>query len=175
VIEVKKAAVVVLAFALLMMFAAVAPVMAMGPLKAQDVGHNPNLSGAPGSGIAHLDGGKSGNTFMFINAGPWEGMIFHDCKTTTGNGRMNNAIVVTIAVMMDFTVHPELYYNEWMFFSGDNSGSQFNNPIDDPDVGPHGMLYWFAEKAFGAGYGPAVVAEHPDGVFVNWHFVGNAP
>ncbi len=159
----RKATAIVVMFALLMMLTAVAPVLAFGPLNAEEVGNNPNLTGDAATGIAHMDAGKSSNTFMWINSGTFEGMIFHDEKTTIGAGRMNNVIVVTIATLMDLNVHPELYYNKWMFFSGETNGPTFMG---------HGMLYLFAEKAFGAGSGAALVAEHPDGVFATWHFVG---
>ncbi len=160
----RKFAVVVLAVAILTMPFAVAPVMARGPVQAAEVGHNPNLTGIPGAPFAQLEAGE--NTKMWVNG---LGFVSVDVPVTTGGGRMNNAIIADIGVLMTMLSDPPGVPNEWIFLSGETNGPKWNNPGDDPDAGAHGIMYWFAEFAFGPGYGAYLVQHHPDGVFIMQH------
>ena len=162
----KKIAVVVLALALFMMTSAVAPAIAIGPLKALDVGNNPKFRGNVADGVVEM--GVAENTILWVSPDGW---IFHDAKATTGQGRMNNALIADISFLIALGVDMETYSNRWIFLSGDTSGNTWNHPFDNPDVGEHGMLYWFATFVFGPASGSRLVAEHPDGIFATWHYV----
>jgi hypothetical protein len=145
----------------------VSPVLAIGPTKPLKVGNNPKFQGNIATGLVEIDAAE--NSLLWINA---VGMFMHDAKATTGMGRMNNAIIADISILMAMGADFEAYSKMWIFLSGDNSGNSWNNPFDNPDAGTHGMLYWFGEAVFGPGYGADLVAEHPDGVFITWNLVG---
>jgi len=163
------------------------PVAAIGPLKPLEKG-NPNFSGFPTLGIVRMD--SSGNTFFFMtdlqDAPEENNEIFRDAMAEMGGGRMNNAIILDIQGLMSMKGNEEPYFNKWVYMSGDNTaehpnGNQFAFPATGPiqgfpyaylhSLGSHGMFYWFAEFAFGFGYGAVVAETHPDGVFAMWHHV----
>lgn len=145
------------------------PVVAVGPLKPLENG-NDRFTGSAAGGVVMKDAGP--NTVIYItdlfDVPEENNEIFHDVKATKGAGRMNNAIIVKgIPDLMAIGANEEDYFNKWVYLSGDNTAQHPN----DYQAGGHGMLYYFAEKAFGVGSGPMVVAEHPDGIFAMWHHV----
>lgn len=137
------------------------PVMAIGPQKAAEVGNNPNMVTDGTGGLAFMSN-AGGNTFMWFNnqASEYYGMIYHDGDASTGEGRINNALVVDLATFYDMDVHPEKYYNIWMFYS--------TEPVQA--LGGKSMLWALGQFAMG-GAGDAIVANHPNGIFAMWHFV----
>ncbi len=153
-----RKAVLVMATALMTLAILATPVLAIGPVKAQEVGHNPNLVGA--DGLAFLTN-NGGNTFIWFNIpGKYQNMIYHDADASIGGGRANTAVMANLAMLSVIAGNPD-YYNTWIFLS------------TDPSTGAGGksVLWWFAEVAFGAGYGNILVANHPNGIYVTWHFV----
>jgi hypothetical protein len=177
-------AVTILAIAVL-----ASPVAAIGPLKPLEKG-NPNFSGSATLGIVRMD--SAGNTFFFMtdlqDVPEENNEIFRDAMAEMGGGRMNNAIILDIQGLMSMKGNEEPYFNKWVYMSGDKTAEHPNDnqfafpqsgiPGMPPDLlaylhslGSHGMFYWFAEFAFGFGYGAVVAEAHPDGVFAMWHHV----
>ncbi len=145
----RKILVVVLAFVLLPMAFAVAPVMAKGPLQAGIVGHNPNMQAVyPPLGLVQMD--ASENTMIWVG---FEDVMVHDCEAGTGAGRMNNAIIADMTIVNDMVAHPEAYVNKWVFLSG----------------GPNGMMYNYALQVWGPEMAALIVVKHPNGMFLTMH------
>jgi len=182
--KVKKAIVTVFVLALIMIFPAVAPVMAIGPDQAFDVGNNPNL--AVVLGLLQNDRGAAQGVVIWVESskgylGKWE---FFDASE--GEGRMNNAINAGILTLIQggldenayVSGNPTVNENKWIFLSPEGSGYQFRFP-DTPTyherylLGYHGMIYWLFYLSFG--HTPTladdVAAAHPDGIFWNYNFV----
>jgi len=156
----RKILLIVLAFALVMVSSAFAPVLAYGPIRAFEVGHNPNIqAGIPAPvGMVQLD--AADNTVIWVAI---DGLILHDVNAGTGQGRMNNAIIVDMTVLADIQVHPESYYNKWIYLSPEDG---------TPNSGGHGMLYYFVIATWGPGMLSEVLGKHPDGLFLMRHSVG---
>jgi hypothetical protein len=165
---VKKAAVLVPTLALLMISAAVAPVMAIGPWQAKDVGKNPNLVTLLGA--LKNDRGKA------VGVVEWFGaqdvlmkMSFFD--TVSGQGKANNAINATISTVAQFFTdflaymngEPTVNENKWIILSPEGSGNQF---------GGHGMIWWLFNYTFGNSATADLVASlYPNGVYWIYNFV----
>jgi hypothetical protein len=136
------------------------PVMAIGPLNAEKVANNPHLTGDANTGLVFMTE-VAGNTFMWFNnpSSIYFGMIYHDADTTIGEGRINNAIIVDLAIFSTITGNPE-YCNKWLYFS--------NEPLQA--LGGHSILWALGQYAMG-GQGDLLVANHPNGIYAMWHFV----
>lgn len=148
---------IVLIMALLMTFAAVAPVLAIGPWEAVEVGNNPNLLTILGA--LKNDRGKAvGVVEWFEASGVWMKMSFFD--TVSGQGKANNAITATISTVMQFYIDfhaymdgkPTVNENKWIILSPEGSGNQYQFP-DTPQthnlylLGSHGMIWWLLARA----------------------------
>jgi hypothetical protein len=188
-----KKTTIVLGLALLMMFAAVGPVLANGPDEAFLVGNNPNLwMSAPPMSALHDSRGNAGGNIIWVEA--------HDRTTgaylcsekwnyfdaAAGAGKMNNAIIATMPTLNQFTAdmtayvagNPTVNENKWIFMSPEGSGYQYTSTTY-PTLGTHGMIWWFFYGAFRAGNMPssaasaaalAVAQAYPNGVFWNYNF-----
>ncbi len=158
VIEVnRKILVLVLAFALIMVTSAVGPVMALGPLHAAEVGHNPHLI-SPFPGIAFMEPGE--NTFSWVTP---TGVIQRDVVASVGAGRMNNALIADHNDVLAMQAGSPVYSNKWIYLSGETSGNQYNG---------HGMFYWWLLPVFGPTYSLIITGQHPGGVFFTMNSVG---
>ncbi len=172
--KVKRAPVVVLTLALLITVSAVAPVLAIGPNKAADVGNNPNLVINPANQKTYLNtpcGDKSA-----LDRNTWYGnTIFLYLNASNNNGIINNAIIADINTVKGMISNPKDFSNKWIYLSGENNGNTYNNPTDSPDVGLHGMFYWWIRLGAGFSHEDAlasIAARNPDGGLVKLNFVG---
>ena len=177
----KKTAVVTFVLALSMIVGAIAPVIAIGPEEAFNVGLNPNLW--IGGGAVHNNRGAAGGNVLWYESskgysGKWE--MF---DTASGQGKMNNAIIATINTLSQFSSdetaylngQPTVNENTWIFMSPEGSGNQFQFPSPNPlyALGPHGMIWWFFYLGFGHSvpFANTVAAEYPNGSFWQYNFV----
>ncbi|KON31775.1 hypothetical protein AC477_03850 [miscellaneous Crenarchaeota group-1 archaeon SG8-32-1] len=146
-------------FSIITLAILVAPVMAMGPLKALEVGKNPNLDGFVPFGFVMLDDvGVANNVFWFNGRGE----IGLGNDVSKGGGKMNNAIIADYAIVLDMQANPEEYENKWIYLSG-TGGEQY---------GGHGMAYWVLVNYFGPVAAAGLEAEYSDGVFFKVNSVG---
>ncbi len=160
----KKAAVAVLA--LVFMLFTVAPVLAIGPTNAAQVGNNPNVFINPTTQKTSLNtpqGLKSG-----LDRITWlDNTNFHYMNVSNVKGIMNNAIIADINTVNGMNAHPEDYDNKWIYLSGENSGNTYNG---------HGMFYWWITSPQ-VGFPPdqaveSILARNPDGGYVKTNYVG---
>jgi hypothetical protein len=182
--KVKKAIVAVFALALIMVFPAVAPVMAIGPDQSFDVGNNPNLTNALGA-LQNHRGAALGYVLWYESSKGFSGRwLFFDAPE--GGGKMKNAIDADIYTLTQGSLdeaallsgNPTVNENKWIFLSSESSGNQFIFP-DTPAyhalylLGSHGMIWWLFYFGFGHSSTLAnnVAAAHPDGVFWNYNYV----
>lgn len=142
-------------------------VMAIGPLKALEVGKNPNVDGSAPMGFVMLDD-VGPNNFFWLN-GP--GVIIFGADAVKGEGRMNNAIIADHDTVVEMQTNPALYENKWIYLSGTNE-PQWDAPFDDPDKGSHGMAYWLFLTMFGPVLSAELEQEYADGVFYKMNKVG---
>lgn len=142
-------------------------VMAIGPLRALEVGNNPNVDGFVALGVVMLDD-VGPNNIMWVNA---LGMIISLPDARKGGGRMNNAIIADHDTVVDMQINPAAYDNKWVYLSG-TGGEQWDDPTDVPDKGSHGMFYWAVLPRFGPIASAALEQEYSDGVFQMTHKVG---
>jgi len=133
-------------------------VMAIGPLKALEVGKNPKVAGFVALGVVMLDD-VGPNNIMWVNA---LGLIVSLPDARKGGGRMNNAIIADHDTVVDMLANPEAYDNKWVYLSG-TGGEQW---------GGHGMFYWMALPMFGPGPAALLELEYSDGVFHMTNHVG---
>ena len=109
-------------------------VMAICPLKALEVGKNPKVTGFLFLGVAMLDD-VGPNNIMWVDGA---GLIVNNADARKGGGRMNNAIIADINLVLAMRADPILHENKWVYLSG-TGGEQWDHPDDDPDKGTHGM------------------------------------
>ena len=164
--EMNRIAVLVSGFILLMILAAIAPAMAVGPTNAGEVGNNPNLSLNP-SGQPTMDN-PSGSRMV------WGHDIIFWLDASKADGVMNNAINADISTLLALSANPDDFNNVWIYLSGEHYGNTFNNPIDNPDVGSHGMFYWMLRGlGFPHPYALAIALDRaPDGFYFRMHDMG---
>jgi hypothetical protein len=136
----------------------VGTVMAIGPLKALEVGKNPKVFGLVAFGFVMLDDVGPNNIFWFNI----QGTIMQGNDASKGEGKMNNAIIADYNTVLDMAANPEEYENKWIFLSG-TGGSQYNG---------HGMFYWVFLPITGSATA-ALEQEYSDGVFYMKNPVGN--
>jgi hypothetical protein len=154
----------VLAIALVLLFVAmlvtpiVGTVMAIGPLRALEIGNNPNVDGFVALGVVMLDD-VGPNNIMWVNA---LGMIISLPDARKGGGRMNSAIIADHDTVVDMLANPAAYHNKWVYLSG-TGGEQWNG---------HGMFYWAVLPKFGPIAAAALEQEYSDGAFQMTHKVG---
>ena len=160
----KKEAVFVLAFALLIMSAAAVPVLAVGPNKAAEVGHNPNVFINPTNQKTALN--ASNGDQSALDRITWYGnQIILYKNVSNSNGILNNAITADINVVNAMNSNPNEFVNKWIYLSGENSGNSYNG---------HGMFYWwirsqgFSDEAALA----SIAARNPDGGLMKFNYVG---
>jgi len=155
----RKILLTVLALALVLLATPfVGTVMAIGPLKALEVGNNPNVAGFIALGVVMLDD-VGPNNIMWVNG---LGLIVSLPDARKGGGRMNNAIIADHDTVVDMQINPEAYDNKWVYLSG-TGGEQWNG---------HGMFYWMALPMFGPIASAALEQEYSDGVFHMTNHVG---
>ena len=178
-------AVVLMAVAML-----VAPVMAIGPMKALEVGKNPNLTPTETgyNGVINHRGNAGGSVIVVLDPrGVW--LQWNWFSASAGKGKFKNAInagpappepSVPIFDIMEEDIVAFLngeetqLENKWIFMSPDGSGKQIPSPI-----GTHGMvfwMYWGLAGGIGAMPDSAIfaaehAAEFPDGVFWKYNFI----
>ncbi len=161
--KVKKTAVVLLVFALFLMTFAVAPVLALGPTNAFEVGNNPRLEVNP-EGVEVVT--QSNVVVEFIPTG----RINHFVNAkSSGEGIMNN-VALAVKSPSDFAylgAHASEFMNnhKWVFFSGELT--------EGGTWGGHGAFYWFLTR-FGAPpeHALEMAMEAPYGVYLRGHYVG---
>jgi len=136
----------------------VGTVMARGPLKALEVGKNPNVDGIIPFQFVMLDDVGPNNIF-WANI---QGRIVSGADALKGGGRMNNAIIADIVIVMDMQANPEMYENKWVFLSG--AGGALHNG--------HSMAYWMFLPLFGPDACGDLEVEYWDGVFFKVNIVG---
>ena len=163
----RKFAVVVLAFALLMVASAVAPVMALGPVNNPHAEANPAIVylATPGGQVVH-EFVQTGRINMYLDAKP------------NGKGIMNNVnlIVDSLPDLLYFGQNAATFMDTpgWIYLSGEmTEGGTFANPMFPLEEGEHGAFYWFL-RIFNV---PAVAAlaeanESPYGVYLAGHWLG---
>ena len=155
----RKILLTVLALALVLLAAPfIGTVMAIGPLKALEVGNNPNVDGFVALGVVMLDD-VGPNNIMWVTP---LGMIISLPDARKGDGRMNNAIIADHDTVVDMQANPAAYDNKWVYLSG-TEGAQWNG---------HGMFYWAILPRFGPIASAALEQEYSDGVFQMTHKVG---
>jgi len=137
----------------------VGTVMAIGPLKAVEVGKNPKLCGNPAMGIAFLDD-VGPNNILWVST---IGLIVSLPDARKGSGRMNNAIIADYATVVAMQADETLYENKRVYLSG-TGGEQWND---------HGMLYWMLLPTFGPFATAELEQEYADGAFYARNWVGN--
>ena len=161
----KKAAVVVLALTLLMMYCTVAPVLAIGPSKAAEVGHNPNVGINPTTGKTYIN---TPNVKSGLDRVTWlDNQMFLYLNVSNVKGIMNNAVIADIDTVNGMNSNPEDYENKWIYLSGETEGNTY---------GGHGMFYWWITSplvGFPADQAAAsILARNPDGGYVKTNYVG---
>ncbi len=161
--------IVVLAVTLLAVATLATPVLALGPIKAGEVGHNPHLTitvvpGGPTA--AHLDG-PGETSILWIDRPIQPDFVIFLVSASKGEGKMNSAIIASGANWLTILSNPADYYNQWIYLSGEEYGNKWNNPLDIPDRGEHGMFYWGLRMGMGFDHDSALATaeSHPDGVF----------
>jgi len=165
---VRKFAVVVLAFALLMVASAVAPVMALGPVNNPHAEANPAIVYlvTPGGQVVH-EFVQTGRINMYLDAKP------------NGKGIMNNVNLI-VDSPMDLAylgAHSAEFMSMpgWIFLSGEmTEGGTWvsSNPAWTAE-GDHGAFYWFL-RIFNTPVDEAlaIANESPYGIYLGGHYVG---
>ena len=184
----KKATIVILGLTLLVLSAAVAPVMAIGPSGAVN-NENPNFSIDVIDAVHNWRGGAVGQilwTPMPVGQPHtfWSEMRLLDA--TSGGGKTKNAIAATRSTfaqwMADITAYgsgePTVNENKWIFLSPDGSGNQ-DTFGPNGAYGTHGMVwYWLFISFYTGGYedpaalASAVAVQFPKGLFWQYNFIG---
>ncbi len=158
-----KATFLVLIFASLLMSAAVAPVLAVGPTNAAKVGNNPNVFVNPITQRTSLN--NPSNDRCALDRITWLGnQIFLYLNVSNVKG-LNNAIIADIRIVEDMIDNPKYYENKWIYLSGENAGNMYNG---------HGMFYWWIrslgfsdEQALAS-----ILARNPDGGYLKLNYAG---
>lgn len=174
----KKVAVVVLASVLLIMIAANAPVMAIGPFGALQ-NENPKFAVDP-FGALQMSRGEAGGyiTWAFQTEGEndyW--MIWQWYDANNGKGKAENALSFTLPMLAQFAADEEAYGN------GEPVSDNMNVWIFvDPNVKMyhsgtnimHGMVWWFYYFLSGGKVEVAnrLEAQYPNGAFWKYNFIG---
>ncbi len=170
----KKVIIAILALALLLAASTVAPVAAIGPTRAAEVGKNPNVFINPVNQKTALNtpnGDKSG-----LDRNTWyHETIFLYLNVSNVNGITNNAAIADIDTVKGMVNSPEDYENKWIYLSGEDSDILYDDPADDPLIGSHGMFYWWIRLGSGFSHEQALAsieARNPEGGLVKLNFVG---
>jgi hypothetical protein len=177
--------ILILTITLLALTMMATPVMAMGPMKALEVGNNPNLKPPEtGYGVINDRGNAGGGVIMVLEPrGVW--IKWNWFSASAGKGKFKNAIEagppdVPIFVILEADTEAFLngeetqLENKWIFMSPDGSGKQIPSPI-----GTHGLVFWMYWGLFGgidampdsAILAAEHAAEFPDGVFWKYNFI----
>lgn len=152
-----------------------APVMAIGPWQAGEVGNNPNLSVSNGG--LRDERGEAGGYIVWVQStnGYWLKWLFFD--SSSGQGKMNSAIIADIATLAQSSADGLSYANgqntvnenQWIYLSPDGSGTQYTVP----GLGTHGMVWWLFYAGFGHSVATAndAASRYPNGAFWQYNFV----
>ncbi len=159
----KKIIVLVFAFSFLITSCAVAPVLAIGPTKAAEVGNNPNVFINPVNQKTALN--TPNGDHSALDRVTWFGnTVFLYLNVSNVKG-LNNAIIADISTVETMIADPSYFENKWIYLSGENSGNAFNG---------HGMFYWWIrangfsdEQALAS-----ILARNPEGGYVKTNYVG---
>ena len=155
------------------MLTAVAPVLAIGPTKAAEVGNNPHLYVNPVNQKTALNS-SNGDQSPFDRITWYGNQIILYLNVSNNNGIINNAIIGDINTVNGMIANPDDFTNKWIYLSGENYGNSWNNSTDNPDVGSHGMFYWwirsqgFSNEAALA----SIATRNPDGGLLKYNYVG---
>jgi hypothetical protein len=136
----------------------VGTVMAIGPLRALEVGKNPKVDGFVPAGFVMLDDVGPNNIFW----ANMYGRIVSGADALKGEGRMNNAIIADYGIVVDIQTNPEMYENKWVFLSG--AGGALHDG--------HSMAYWLLLPWFGPTACADLEVEYWDGIFYKLNLVG---
>ena len=161
----KKAGVAVLALTLLTVLCVIAPVLAIGPTKAAEIGHNPNVGINPTTQKTYIN---TPNVKSGLDRVTWlDNQMFLYLNVSNVKGLMNNAVIADIDTVNGMNTSPEDYENNWIYLSGETEGNAHEG---------HGMFYWWITSpvvGFPADQAEAsILARNPDGGFVKINYVG---
>lgn len=165
----KKVAVLVLMFASLMISAVVAPVFAVGPWQAEEVGNNPKF------GVNLLAGRVFLDTPSGDRIGWGDEVRSHYVNALHAEGIMNTAIDADINTFRAILANPAYFENKWIYLSGENSGNWYNPTPDNPSM-RHGIFYWLLRSkqvGFTHAEAMATVADAPDGMYMMMNTLGS--
>ena len=183
--KVKKTTGVVLGLALLMMFAAVGPVLANGPDEAFGVGNNPNLwMSAPPMAALHNQRGNAGGNIIWVTVvDKTTGASLYSTKwnffdPSSGGGKMNNAIIATRDTLLQYSAdvtaymsgNPTVNENKWIFLSPEDSGNQYEGHGMVWNFFFGGMLMGGMDATDAAAAATAIANAYPNGGFWNYNF-----
>ena len=170
----RRIAVVVAFFALLLVASAVASAIALGPTKAAEVGNNPNVFINPANQKTALNTPR-GDKSALDRITWFENQIIIYKNVSNSNGITNNAITADIDTVNGMIDNPQDYENKWIYLSGENDVNTYDDPSDSPDVGAHGLFYWWIRLGSGFSHENALAsieARNPDGGLLKTHYVG---
>ncbi len=169
-----KSAAAILALAFLMTTIAVAPVFAGGPTQAANVGKNPNVFINPANLKTALNTPNGDQSAL--DRITWYGnQIILYFNASNVNGLLNNALIADIDTVKAMNADPGQFDNKWIYLSGESSGNSYDDPNDVPDVGSHGMFYWWI-RSQGFSHEAAlasIAARNPDGGLAKFNYVGS--
>ncbi len=162
----KKTVIFFSVLTLLMLTATIAPVLALGPINAAEVGGNPNLS-LLGDNVA-LDN-PSGSRLTWD-----EDSKSHWLDASEAKGVMNNAVEADINTLLVMGAGTGEFENKWIYLSGENYGKTWDSPTDVPDRGSHGMFYWMLRfLGFPHSYALSIaLTRAPNGFYLMVNHVG---
>ena len=144
-----------------------APVIAIGPEKAVEVGNNPNTDTFQSTWAietpshVRISWDPNGEIILWRNANPNQGIMD------------NVALVINNAMKMTyFKQYSAEFEGQWIYWSGEYAGGTWSSPLV-PGEGSHGAIYWL-HRVYG--FSPAesleVAMERPYGGYMRFHFVG---
>ena len=162
------------------------PVMAIGPMKALEVGKNPNLTMTVTgyNGVINTRGNAGGNVITVLDPrGVW--IKWNWFSASAGKGKFNNAIEAgppDVPIFDILSADTEAFINgeetelenKWIFMSPEGSGKQIPSPI-----GTHGLVFWMywglaggiAAMPDSAIFAAEMAALYPDGIYWKYNFI----
>ena len=140
----------------------VAPVMAIGPTKAAEVGKNPHLIINPINQRTMLD--NPNGDFCALDRVVWYGETINLHLNASNTNGLNNAIDADISIVEAMSANPHDFENKWIYLSGENYGNAYDG---------HGMFYWWLISE-GYSHEQALTAldRAADGCYLKSNYVG---
>lgn len=168
-----KAAAAIFALAFLAILTATTPAIAVGPTQAPNVGKNPNVFINPANHKTALNTPNGDQSAL--DRITWYGnQIILYFNASNVKGVLNNALIADIDTVKAMNSNPGLFENKWIYLSGENSGNAYDDPNDVPNVGSHGMFYWWI-RSQGFSHEAAlasIAARNPDGGLAKFNYIG---